>query len=173
MPETEELVTRIATIETELKQIKTENKKILKLLKKITKEQEPDDKPKKPNGFAKPMRMSQILCEFLNVDAGTEMARTDVTKKITEYVKERGLQNPQNKRELILDDKLRTIIQPETDTQVTFFNLQKFMSKHYIKEGFTEAVPKIVVPEPMSVEDVEVPETPKVVSKVKKVKKVK
>tara|TARA_B100001094_G_C18020731_1_gene714964 strand:+ start:327 stop:851 length:525 start_codon:yes stop_codon:yes gene_type:complete len=162
-------------IESEISKLKVENKKILKLLKKLSKEQEPEDKPKRVNGFAKPMKMSQSLCEFLGVDPGTEMARTDVTKKITEYVKSKGLQNPENKRELILDDKLKTIIHNEDNTQVTFFNLQKYMSKHYIKEGFVEEkVPKVEIP--MKVEDIEVPQTPKSVpSKVKKVvtKKVK
>tara|TARA_B100001094_G_scaffold256001_1_gene255102 strand:+ start:3690 stop:4208 length:519 start_codon:yes stop_codon:yes gene_type:complete len=156
-------------IESEISKLKAENKKILKLLKKISKEQEPEDKPKKANGFAKPMRMSQSLCEFLNVDVGTEMARTEVTKKITEYVKSKGLQNPENKRELIMDDKLRTIIHNDDNTKVTFFNLQKYMSKHYIKEGFVEPAVSVEVPVTNEVDNV--PETPKAPgpSKVKKV----
>ena len=137
--------------------LEKEQKKMTKQTKKLVKESdEQTDKPKRLNGFAKPMRMSPELCQFLNVDTSTEMARTDVTKKITEYVKEHKLQNEKNKRELILDDKLRTIIQPEEDVQVTFFNLQKFLSKHYYK------------PEEVAEKPAELPVTPKSVKVIKK-----
>ena len=125
----------VSTLRTDVTKLTADNKKLAKQLKKLLKEAEPEDKPKRANGFAKPMKMSAELCKFLGVSDTTEMARTDVTKAITAYVKEHNLQNPDNKRELILDDKLKTIIQPEDDVTVTFFNLQKFMSKHYVKSA--------------------------------------
>jgi len=131
--EVSELKLEVSTLSEIVKKITADNKKMTKQLKKLIKEAEPEDKPKRINGFAKPMKMSAELCKFLGVDRLTEMARTEVTKAITTYVKEHGLQNPNNKRELILDAKLKTIIQPDDDTTVTFFNLQKYMSKHYVK----------------------------------------
>ena len=111
----------------EVETLKQEQKKMMKLLKKMKKEEVAADgvpKEKKTNGFAKPMFMSKALCDFLNVDYDHQMARTEVTKTINSYVKEHDLQNPQNKRELILDDKLRTILNVPVDETVTFFNLQ-------------------------------------------------
>lgn len=132
----------VSTLRTDVTKLTADNKKLAKQLKKLLKEAEPEDKPKRVNGFAKPMKMSAELCKFLGVSETTEMARTDVTKAITAYVKEHNLQNPDNKRELILDDKLKQIIQPEDDVTVTFFNLQKFMSKHYVKSAATPAEAK-------------------------------
>ena len=55
-------------------------------------------KPRKPSGFAKPTYLSPELCTFLNVEKGTELARTEVTKRILQYVKDNNLQNQSNGR---------------------------------------------------------------------------
>jgi upstream activation factor subunit UAF30 len=165
--EVNELKTSLGDLTATVAKLTTDNKKIAKQIKKFIKEQEPEDKPKRVNGFAKPMKMSPELCKFLGVEATVEMARTDVTKAITQYVKAHSLQNPDNKRELILDDKLKSIIQPDNDTTVTFFNLQKFMSKHYIKPEVAAIVKEVVPPSPTLVE----PETPKVKRVFKKKEK--
>lgn len=83
---------------------------------------------KEPSGFAKPSLLSDDLCEFLNVPQGSKMARTEVTKKLTEYIKTNDLQNPQNRRQIILDDKLKRLLKVDVDTIVTFFNIQRFLS---------------------------------------------
>ncbi len=151
----------------EVETIKQEQKKMMKIIKKLKKEEVVEPKEKKANGFAKPMFMSKSLCDFLNVGYDHQMARTEVTKSINSYVKQHNLQNPENKRELILDDKLKTILNvPETE-KVTFFNLQRYMKDHYTN---TREVNDIVVE---SLDNVEpVPETPKtkVVKKVIKKK---
>lgn len=82
-------------------------------------------------GFAKPVPLSEALCAFLGVPAGTEMARTDVTKRINAYVKERGLQSPENKRVILLDDTLRTVVRADAG-DVTYFNLQKFIKHNFV-----------------------------------------
>uniref|UniRef100_A0A6C0F872 DM2 domain-containing protein n=1 Tax=viral metagenome TaxID=1070528 RepID=A0A6C0F872_9ZZZZ len=135
---------RIELLELDNTKLKADVKKLLKLVKKLTKENEDPDKPKKLSGFAKPMQLSKELSDFLCVNHDTMMARTDVTKEINKYVKANNLQNPENKREIILDAKLKTIISAPIDETVTFFNLQKFMSKHYIKNDVekTENIPK-------------------------------
>ena len=64
-----------------------------------------------PSGFAKPTVISQELCSFLGKPQGTEMARTEVTKHLTTYIKEHNLQDPKNKRTIIPDKKLQKLLQ--------------------------------------------------------------
>lgn len=138
---------RIAELEADNKKLKADFKKLQRAFRRFAKENEDPDKPKKLSGFAKPMKLSVALTKFLGVSDDTMMARTDVTKEINKYVKAHGLQNPDNKKELILDAKLKTIIMPADGETVTFFNLQRFMSPHYIKESAEEAGAK--KPEPV------------------------
>ena len=118
----------------EVLKLRADLKRLQKAVRKLSKtDEDGEDKPKKLSGFAKPMKMSSELCAFLGVDKATLMARTDVTKEINKYVKANNLQNPENKRELILDDKLKTILTVPSDVTLTFFNLQRYMSHHYLK----------------------------------------
>lgn len=128
----------------EVMKLRADLKRLQKAVRKLGRGEEDEDKPKKVSGFAKPMKLSKELCEFLGVSNDTLMARTDVTKEINKYVKANNLQNPENKRELILDSKLKTILTVPSDVTLTFFNLQKYMSHHYIKD--TETVPVEKVP---------------------------
>jgi chromatin remodeling complex protein RSC6 len=118
----------------EVLKLRADLKRLQKAVRKLSKTEDDEDKPKKLSGFAKPMKMSKELCDFLGVTHDTLMARTDVTKEINKYVKANNLQNPENKRELILDAKLKTILTVPSDVTLTFFNLQKYMSHHYIKD---------------------------------------
>jgi upstream activation factor subunit UAF30 len=61
------------------------------------------------------------------------VSRSEVTKKINEYITTKGLKHPENGRQIILDEKLKELLSPPEDTVVTFLNLQKFLSPHYIK----------------------------------------
>lgn len=92
-------------------------------------------KPKKePSGFAKPSRISGELSSFLGVAPETRLARTQVTKLLTEYIKKNDLQCPENRRNIRLDDKLKELLKVPEGTVVTFFNLQKHCKNHYISE---------------------------------------
>ena len=101
-------------------------------LYKKTRSESKKRKQRKPSGFAKPSLISDELCEFLGEPKGTEMARTAVTTRITNYIKENGLQNPDNKKQILLDTKLGKLIQvgPGEDA-LTYFNIQKYMKHHY------------------------------------------
>ncbi|GAQ92075.1 hypothetical protein KFL_009170050 [Klebsormidium nitens] len=92
-------------------------------------------KPKKePSGFAKPSRISNELSSFLGVPSNTRLARTQVTKLLTEYIKKNDLQCPDNRRNIRLDDKLKDLLKVPEGTVVTFFNLQKHCKNHYISD---------------------------------------
>lgn len=94
------------------------------------------DKP--ANGFAKPTKLSDELCKFLKVPPGTEMGRTQVTKMLTEYVKKNNLQQEQDKRVINPDPALRGVLKTGPEDKVTYFNLQKFIKHHFVKDEATE-----------------------------------
>ena len=102
----------------------------------------PDDpnKPKRaPSGFAKPALISPALCTFLGKPNGTEMARTEVTKFLTSYIKEHNLQDQANKRRILPDKKLGKLLNPGKGEEVTYFNLQKYMKVHFPKPASATA----------------------------------
>jgi upstream activation factor subunit UAF30 len=86
-----------------------------------------------PSGFVKPTRISDELATFLGVDKGVEMARTDVTKEITAYIRAHSLQDKDNGRQINPDAKLKKLLALGGDDVLTYFNLQKFMSPHFAK----------------------------------------
>jgi len=57
-----------------------------------------------------------------------------VTKFITKYIAEQGLKHPENGRQIVLDGKLRELLAPPAEVVVTYLNLQKYLSPHYIKK---------------------------------------
>lgn len=88
---------------------------------------------RKPSGFATPTELSADLCSFLGVPEGTRMARTDVTRQITAYIKEHKLFNPDDKRKILPDATLRKLINwpADSDQVLTYFNLQGAIKHHY------------------------------------------
>jgi len=86
-----------------------------------------------PNGFAKPAKIVPDLCDFVGVPHGSEMSRTDVTRKITAYIREHQLNKPENKRFILPDPKLRKILNVKEGEEVSYFSLQKLLSPLFIK----------------------------------------
>tara|TARA_B100000963_G_C22615359_1_gene667041 strand:+ start:1156 stop:1770 length:615 start_codon:yes stop_codon:yes gene_type:complete len=92
-----------------------------------------------PSGFVKPTRISNELASFLQKPQGTEMARTSVTKEINTYIKEHNLKDPKNGRIIHPDAKLSKLLNVTKADEVTYFNLQKYMSHHFEKASSTSA----------------------------------
>ena len=84
-----------------------------------------------PSGFAKPTNLSDELCDFLGIARGSSLARTEVTRIINQYVKDNKLQNAEDRRMIVPDDKLRTIVTLGKDDRLTYFNLQSFIKRHF------------------------------------------
>ena len=84
-----------------------------------------------PSGFVKPTRISSELATFLGKPKGTEMARTDVTKEINTYIKANSLQDKNNGRVIHADAKLRKLLKLSKSDELTYFNLQRYMSPHF------------------------------------------
>jgi len=86
-----------------------------------------------PSGFVKPTKISDELASFLGKDKGTEMARTDVTREINTYIRAHKLQDKENGRKINPDTKLATLLKLKKTDELTYFNLQKYMSPHFAK----------------------------------------
>ena len=116
------------------KQVAREHRDLEKASRSRRKRVVDPNKPKRaPSGFAKPTGLSPELCTFLDVDTDTQLARTDVTKQITTYVKEHELQNPENKKIILPDAKLGSLLNVPSDETLTYFNLQRYMKVHFQK----------------------------------------
>jgi len=128
----------LETIQSELQALRTELKSLTKLVRKIkAKQDDPDGvKAKKRtenNGFNRKQKVSAKLAAFLGIKEDELVSRSEVTKAVNAYINEKGLKHPENGRQLVLDEKLRDLLAPPADVQVTFLNLQKYLSPHYVK----------------------------------------
>tara|TARA_Y100000590_G_scaffold400046_1_gene483802 strand:+ start:1211 stop:1633 length:423 start_codon:yes stop_codon:yes gene_type:complete len=85
-----------------------------------------------PSGFAKPTQISAELCTFLGLAPGTEVARTEVTKQMSKYIKNNNLQDQENRRRILCDEALRNLLSVNEDDEVTYFNLQKYLKPHFV-----------------------------------------
>ena len=86
-----------------------------------------------PSGFVKPTRISDELAKFLGKTAGTEMARTEVSKEINTYINDNKLKDAKNGRIIHPDSKLSVLLNIKSGDELTYFNLQKYMKHHFIK----------------------------------------
>ena len=141
----------ISELQTQLKAASTIIKDLIvhtnKLEKRLNKDKKVVDKKMKGkprrtgenkaiNGFSKPGPVSDELRKFLSMTKEDLIARTEVTKRITCYCKEHGLQNEADKRIILPDTKLRKLLKVKQADELTYFNLQKYMKIHFPnKEG--------------------------------------
>jgi upstream activation factor subunit UAF30 len=125
--------TNINTMQQNMKQLEKSVKKELNYLKKkIIKSKNKGHR--EPSGFAKPCKVTKELCNFMNKEEGTEIARTEVTKALISYVKENKLNNGENGKIILPDEKLKTLLGIQNDDdELTYFTIQKYMNKHFIK----------------------------------------
>lgn len=123
---------QIVNLQQNLKQLEKNMKKQIKGLKKeSTKNKNKGNR--KPSGFAKPSKVTKELCEFMNKTEGTEIARTEVTKALVTYIKENKLENESNSKVIKPDNKLKFLLGVEEGQELTYFNIQKYMNKHFVK----------------------------------------
>tara|TARA_B100001758_G_scaffold53652_1_gene44033 strand:+ start:9497 stop:10123 length:627 start_codon:yes stop_codon:yes gene_type:complete len=93
------------------------------------------DAPKRPSALQKPVAISNELCKFLGFPPDTEHSRQEVTATINAFIKDNNLQNPENRRFILLDGSvaatsLKTLLR-NPDQPVTFFNIQRYLKPHY------------------------------------------
>jgi len=80
---------------------------------------------KKNNALQKPMTPSPQLAAV--VGSG-QLSRGEVVSKIWDYIKKNNLQNPQNKREIVADAKLKPVFGGKD--RVSMFEMNKHLAQH-------------------------------------------
>jgi upstream activation factor subunit UAF30 len=92
-----------------------------------------------PSGFVKPTLITDELATFLGKPSGAEMARTEVTKEINAYIRANNLQDKDNGRKINPDAALAKLLKISGGDELTYFNLQRYMSPHFPKTGVAAA----------------------------------
>jgi chromatin remodeling complex protein RSC6 len=102
------------------------------------------DENREPCGIRAPTLISDSMCSFLGCPTGTRLPRTDVTKLVTDYIKKNDLQIQTNKRFFAPDAKLGAILGPlqqkDKEMGYGYFNLQRYLSPHFLKATTTSTV---------------------------------
>lgn len=134
-----ELSAHLATLRAEVRSLEKNVSKELRVLDKINAKKNKNKGNRAPSGFVKPTKISNELADFLGRDRGSLMARTDVTKQMTAYIRKNNLQDKDNGRIILPDPKLKKLLKLGDADSLTYFNLQKFMGPH-----FEKSVPAVV-----------------------------
>ena len=129
------LRSQITTLSAQLRVLKSRAERDVKNAQKSSKKRRNTNR--KPSGFVKPALISTELATFLGKPEGVEMARTEVTREINSYIRAHNLQDPQNGRRILPDAKLRSLLKLKKNEELTYFNLQRYMSHHFPKKALT------------------------------------
>ena len=127
------LATSMNSIKTEFRLLEKKASKELKAAQKITTKRARKSGNRAPSGFVKPTLISDELAKFLSKPSGTEMARTEVTREINGYIRANNLQDKSNGRKINPDNSLASLLKIGSDEELTYFNLQRYMSPHFAK----------------------------------------
>ena len=78
----------------------------------------------KPNALQKPLQPSKELAAVVGTGP---LPRGEVVSKVWDYIKKHDLQNPENRREILADDKLEAVFGKK---KVTMFEMNKYLAQH-------------------------------------------
>lgn len=123
----------ISAIKVEYRSLEKKWQRELKVAQKQSSKRKRKAGNRAPSGFVKPTRISDELAKFLEKPAGSEMARTEVTRDINKYIRTNNLQDKENGRKINPDSKLTTLLKLKKTDELTYFNLQRYMSPHFAK----------------------------------------
>lgn len=127
------LATQMNALKTEFRTLEKRASRELKAAAKATAKRKRKSGNRAPSGFVKPTLISDELAKFLSKPTGTEMARTEVTREINGYIRANSLQDKTNGRKINPDQQLATLLKIHNGDELTYFNLQRYMSPHFAK----------------------------------------
>lgn len=128
-----QLSTLLASLKVEYRTLEKRWVRELKTAQKSQAKRKRKSGNRAPSGFVKPTKISDELAKFLEKPVGSEMARTDVTREINTYIRKHNLQDKENGRKINPDAKLQTLLKLNKTDELTYFNLQRYMSPHFSK----------------------------------------
>lgn len=123
----------ISSLKTEYRTLEKKWTRELRAAQKQSSKRKRKASNRAPSGFVKPTKISDELASFLGKEKGTEMARTDVTREINTYIRANNLQDKGNGRKINPDSKLASLLKLKKTDELTYFNLQRYMSPHFAK----------------------------------------
>ena len=138
------LTSEVKDLELELKQLQ---KDLVKHMKQVTAASKGQNRrkanksvsgeagasePHRNSGFQKPVAISNELADFLGVPHGDLLPRMEVTRRINTYIRENNLQNPDDRRQILPDNALRSILRTGPEISISYFNYQRFLKIHFI-----------------------------------------
>tara|TARA_B110000285_G_scaffold221199_1_gene273823 strand:+ start:2163 stop:2861 length:699 start_codon:yes stop_codon:yes gene_type:complete len=126
--------TQFSSLKTEFRALEKRCTRDFKVAQKASTKGKRRSGNREPSGFVKPTIISTELATFLKKPEGTLMARTEVTKEINSYIRANSLQDKTNGRKIIPDGPLTKLLKISKTDELTYFNLQKFMSHHFPKK---------------------------------------
>ena len=88
------------------------------------------------SGFMKPVKISSEMALFTSWDHSMLYSRVDVTKYLCNYIKTNSLQNPEDKRQILCDEKLASLLKVDvnSETPLTYPGLQQHIQQHFIAD---------------------------------------
>lgn len=110
----------------EIRRLKTISVKAMKKPKKRTENTQ--------SGFMKPVQISQEMASFAGWSTKDTRSRVEVTKFICNYIKDNNLQNPSDRRQILVDDALSKLLNhpKNSETPLTYYLLQKKIQHHFV-----------------------------------------
>jgi upstream activation factor subunit UAF30 len=135
----QQLGAMIASLKVEYRTLEKKWTRELKTAQKQSSKRKKRAGSRAPSGFVKPTRISDELAKFLEKPAGSEMARTEVTRDINKYIRTHKLQDEANGRKINPDSKLAALLKLNKTDELTYFNLQRYMSPHFAKAAKADA----------------------------------
>jgi len=136
----QQLSVMISTLKTEYRALEKKWTREVKSAQKVSSKRKRKAGNRAPSGFVKPTKISDELAKFLEKPIGSEMARTEVTRDINKYIRTNNLQDKENGRKINPDTKLATLLKLKKTDELTYFNLQRYMSPHFAKAIKVEAI---------------------------------
>ena len=133
MTKLQQLGNLVNSLKSEFRTLEKKANKDLKSITKANAKRKRKNVNRAPSGFVKPTLISAELASFLGKTAGTEMARTEVTREINAYIRDHQLQDKANGRIINADTKLSSLLKIPAGEELTYFNLQRYMSPHFTK----------------------------------------
>jgi upstream activation factor subunit UAF30 len=127
----QQVVAFAASLRSELRALERHAVKELRTAQKASAKKRRKVGNRAPSGFVKPTPISKELAEFLGKTDGSEMARTEVTREINAYIRNNNLQDKENGRRINPDAKLKSLLKLKKGEELTYFNLQRYMSPHF------------------------------------------
>lgn len=94
------------------------------------------EKKNTTSGFQKPVKISKEMAKFTGWNEDQLRSRTDVTKYLCEYIKTNNLQNPVDRRQIVVDKRLGSLLRydPKTEEKaLTYYSLQQRLAPHFVK----------------------------------------